>query len=665
LFLTIALDCFGCVAFAAGDSTNVSPPVYTAPPVLVSAQRLTRQETLDRAGSFSSVIYSSSWAGGIETAASALAEAVGVTVRETGGLGGYSSVSLRGSTPSQVPIYLDGVPLSSLETGDVNLADIPLGSLDRIEVYRGAAPLVMGGASLGGAIHLVSAEGAGRPWLRLAAGSYDTRVLDAGGGRALADWVVHARLRYLKSRGDWEFPFDNRTPYNTADDTMARRVNNDLSGGGGMVTARGRVGGWGLRVAELLDVREQGIPGRDLQAGSARGSTLTHQLRAVVSPPAPRDGKLRAIEVFHRLDQQRFEDRLGELGLGRTERRDRVHAVGASAIGALRPSGEDAWRIEAYWGQLKSAFDYPEEEDGPPQTRITGAAALQPSWSGLNRRLLVQPGLRLEVHHDRFHGTPPFGNYDLPDGPIETGTTWAPTAQLGVRYALSTHLALKCNAGRYARVPTLLERFGHRGTVIGNPDLEPESGINRDVGFVWSRSDSDRRLMASVFYNTSEDLIVFVRNSQLTSRATNVGSATIRGVEVDASPGRIGPLRPSLRYTGLDTEDTGDDATFRGQPLPGRPGYELDAQIDLVARGVEFGYEFVALGDNTLERHGRTAIPSRSLHNLHAAWSVAGVTAALRLDNVANDDSLFDLYGWPLPGRQWSLSLQTRGSHAL
>ena len=56
-----------------------------------------------------------------ESLAELLAEAAGVHVTQYGGLGAFSTVSLRGSSPGQVTILLDGVPLTSAAHGVVKL----------------------------------------------------------------------------------------------------------------------------------------------------------------------------------------------------------------------------------------------------------------------------------------------------------------------------------------------------------------------------------------------------------------------------------------------------------------------------------------------------------------------------------------------------------------
>lgn len=77
-----------------------------------------------------------------------LARTVGVTVRNTGGLGSASRISLRGLEGKRMGMYVDEVPMSQL-SNFVALNDIPTNMIERIEVYKGIVPYKFGGSALG------------------------------------------------------------------------------------------------------------------------------------------------------------------------------------------------------------------------------------------------------------------------------------------------------------------------------------------------------------------------------------------------------------------------------------------------------------------------------------------------------------------------------------
>ena len=73
-----------------------------------------------------------------------------------GGKGHYTTVRIRGSSASQVSIYMDGILINSGSESAVNLENINIDNIERIEVYRGYIPARFAGAAMGGAINIVT-----------------------------------------------------------------------------------------------------------------------------------------------------------------------------------------------------------------------------------------------------------------------------------------------------------------------------------------------------------------------------------------------------------------------------------------------------------------------------------------------------------------------------
>lgn len=86
-----------------------------------------------------------------------LARTAGVTIRNTGGLGSASRISVRGLEGKRIGLYVDETPMSQLGNF-VALNDIPTDMIERIEVYKGLVPYKFGGSSLGGAVNVVTKE---------------------------------------------------------------------------------------------------------------------------------------------------------------------------------------------------------------------------------------------------------------------------------------------------------------------------------------------------------------------------------------------------------------------------------------------------------------------------------------------------------------------------
>lgn len=106
--------------------------------------------------------------------------ATGVDVRQRGGFGVQTDISMRGGNFDQITILLNGISISSPHTGHLS-ADFPVSpdEIERIEVLEGPAARVYGTAAFNGAINIVTRQS---NYVNLSGGEY---------GYANANGAVH------------------------------------------------------------------------------------------------------------------------------------------------------------------------------------------------------------------------------------------------------------------------------------------------------------------------------------------------------------------------------------------------------------------------------------------------------------------------------------------
>jgi hypothetical protein len=85
---------------------------------------------------------------------SVLDRAAGLRVRQAGGLGSQLNISIQGAQDNAIRRYYDGLPIKYLGVG-MDLNNLPVNQIDRIEIYRGVTPLEVGTDALGGGINIV------------------------------------------------------------------------------------------------------------------------------------------------------------------------------------------------------------------------------------------------------------------------------------------------------------------------------------------------------------------------------------------------------------------------------------------------------------------------------------------------------------------------------
>ncbi len=111
----------------------------------------------------------------IDRVADVLREVPGVQVTQSGSPGSNTDVSIRGATPSQTLVLIDGVEVNAGATGSFDFANLPTDNLDRVEVLRGAGGSLYGSQAIGGVVNVLSQEGEGPP---------TASMLSEGGNRA-------------------------------------------------------------------------------------------------------------------------------------------------------------------------------------------------------------------------------------------------------------------------------------------------------------------------------------------------------------------------------------------------------------------------------------------------------------------------------------------------
>jgi len=87
----------------------------------------------------------------------ALKYIAGVDIEPGRGFGRATAISIQGCDSRQVRVMIDGIPLNSQSSGQVNPAVFPIENIERIEVIKGAASSIWG-SSLGGVINIITKD---------------------------------------------------------------------------------------------------------------------------------------------------------------------------------------------------------------------------------------------------------------------------------------------------------------------------------------------------------------------------------------------------------------------------------------------------------------------------------------------------------------------------
>ena len=600
-----------------------------------------------------------------ETLSEALGAAAGLHVQQYGGLGAFSTMSLRGAPPGQVAVLLDGSPLSSAAHGIVSLADLPATAVERVEIYRGVSPLEFPVVGPAGAINIVTLDGGAPRELKLTRGSFGTWEGRLSGSAALGALAALLHVGYQGSQGDFGYLDDRGTPFNPDDDRAARRVNNrfDASTAVASLSFRPRSQ---MRVALREDLfhKIQGVPG--LSAAAARHTRLEFlrsltQLDATVSSPSGRT-RLKASTGLSR-ERSRFSDPEAELGIGRHDSDDRLGAEHAGLTLAWRdlPLG-GALELTGLLRDERAQLADPADgvADPPGSHRATRAAGAAFEIAPLSGRLLLRAAQRVDQIRDRLRSRDALGSLAATD---RSRQLVAP--QLGLRLMAGSGVELRGNWSKAERAPEFLELFGDQGSVLGNPALLPEHSESWDAGGAWSGTagPTSGAVEWAHFESRARDLVLYVRNSPSTVKAQNVSRAQIRGEELSFRLARSA-LTVAGSLTWESAIDVGPVPYWTGKRLPQRPGREGYLRIGWGWRRTEVGGDVHLMSDDYLDRYNSYRAGGRTLVGVWLALDPFARPLRLMIEGKnLGDERAADVAGFPLPGRSLFVSCEARLTH--
>jgi outer membrane cobalamin receptor len=176
--------------------------------------------------------------------ADALSSELGISeISQIGTLGSLSTLSMRGGSDNEVRILMDGVPVNAPSNGRVDISNINMEYVERIEIMRGGSSYLYGGNSVGGVINIITK----RPHsdslsVKTNVGSFDFKTMNLSGAK-------YFEKNYLY------FSLDGK-------DTLGWRKNSDCQEKGFFVKAGNDKNNWSFRFFD----NDMGTPGSNKTA---------------------------------------------------------------------------------------------------------------------------------------------------------------------------------------------------------------------------------------------------------------------------------------------------------------------------------------------------------------------------------------------------------------
>ncbi len=599
--LAVLLGSLACV-LSTSAQTAAPAPVATLPEVVVTATRVLQPLT-DLVADVTIVDRGQIQRSGAAGLGDVLARLPGIEMARNGGLGGITSVFLRGAETRFTAVFIDGVRVDSQGTGGASWDVIPLSQVDRIEVLRGPAGAVYGSDAIGGVIQIFTLKGEGppSPYVGLSLGTYGTTKAEAGVSGSQGSWDYSLGLVRQESKGFNVMQSRNSDDDGYTSESLAARV------------------GLELNAAHRLDL-----------------SVLSSQLNAQY------DSQFGAINVDDRTLKklqtsalswraQWSADYSSTVSVNRSQ--DRYETLPSPDLTVTNMTGYLfhneyrrqghvlTWTLERRDNELSNSETTPRDS-----SHFQNALALGYGLSGSGH------SVQLNLRHD----------IDSVFGPQTTGA-------LGYGYALTPNWRVKAAAGTAFRAPTLYQRFSPYGAA----DLLPETGRNLDLGLNYA--EGPRAFGLTVYQNNVSNLIQYEGNTG--TCPANDPLDPFGGCYANTAKARYQGMTLTGRYLignvtvsgSLDVQDPRDSVT--GKLLARRAQQHGKLAAETRVRGWAVGAELQASGLRYNNAGNTTELPGYALLGLRAESQVAkNWTLLVRLDNAT--DAKYELaQGYASAGR--------------
>ena len=565
-------------------------------------------------------------------------------------------VYVRGFDVRQVPLYIDGVPTYVPYDGYVDFGRFTTFDLAEIRVAKGAASLLYGPNTLGGAINLVTRKPAkpfeGDVRIGVASGSEKKLAANLGGNQDL--WYYQVGASYLDadsfplSRGFKSTPVEDGGNRNNAYRTD-KKVSLKLG-----ITPNA------TDEFALGYVRQEGKKGNPPYAGTAPGGIRywrwpywdVDSLYAVGNMALGRDhvAKLRVYDDTYRNSIWAYTNGTYAAQLNNTSfpsrYRDGSRGASAEVASYLIPNNE--LRLAYHYKQDRHNEWNPNIEDKNFRDVTTSLA--------VEDTLTIGSAWRLRVGASRDErDTQQAYTYSKAD---TSKNNWL--AEL--TYSPLSNVDVYGSAARKSRFPTIKDRYSFRlGTAIYNPELQAETANNAELG-LRARPWAGGSVQVAAFRSRIEDAIqtVVVQAAGMCpsgptpnvtcNQMQNVGTALHRGVELSFNQ-HAESWEAGVNYTYLDR----DNLTNHAIPLTDTPrhklflyaGYKVSDAWEVQGSVDSENGRTVAKGNGYTDIGGFVLLGAKGVWKPRKDLAVEVGVANLLDENYELSD------GYPLPGRTW------------
>ncbi|MCM8781625.1 MAG: TonB-dependent receptor [Candidatus Omnitrophica bacterium] len=423
-------------------------------------------------------------------------------------------VHIRGTSSNNAITLVNGRLVNTPRDGVADLNYIPLNNIERIEVLKGPASAVYGANAVGGVINIITKSGKERMSTELYTklGSFGTYDLGFSHGWKIGQFGYFISTSYIESNGYRENSDSKQSSYNLKIDWDANNTNNVTFETG---------------YTEL----ETGAPGRNNNVDmDDREEKWMDYIDFTWAGSCWRDSKV-LLKLYQHLDRLEFIE---------TPPPTLIKDVHHTKV-----YGIDFQLSQVWFDLFRITFGTSAQENKLNSSTTAKhsynfkAAYTETELALLDNDLVLKGGARIDDYSN-------FGNKTSPSASF---SWW-----LLDKFKAHGLIAKSFRSPTFNDLYWPREDWGMWGGVEGNPSLMPETALSKEIGLstlLFNNIESD----ITYFYTDFKDMINWTMDDAFWWRPTNVGTATISGVETNLNYQFSKSLKANINYTRLSAID--------------------------------------------------------------------------------------------------------------
>lgn len=527
---------------------------------------------------------------GARTVGELLEDVPGVQIQNSGSQG-LKRIQIRGEDPFRTLVLIDGQKISEHKSMDGSPILIDASRIERVEVIKGPASVLYGSDAIGGVINIITKKGGEKPLQGEVYAAYNGA--SRGFSEGLALYGANKGWNYRLS-GSYSDQGNIHTPVGEFDNTGFRQkdfsgflsydFNENFTLGGGIDYYKGSFNSTSMDYA--LD------PDTNFFVHIPLWDRNKYSVFAELKDISEYLVRLRADAYYQRTEKEMQNYLSGVMGAGSVMNNladNIVYSKGVSVqsdwqlgdsnyliagyelmYDKLDSDGSTDMFMSAMGGMMEINTLTTKYYDGTQlnQSVFASMETLLPYDFALTygvRWTHVKTELTRGDEYMFGYMTTPFGggtiNYDgSRSGGTDLGsdTNSRPVFNVGLVWTGIDNLALRASWAQGFRVATLSEKYIESsmggGTLFGNPDLDPETSDNFEIGARWFDGKNSADL--TFFYSKAENYIasLLIDASTEAYRYSNVAKAVSFGSELSLSrifETKFGKFTPYTTFTYL------------------------------------------------------------------------------------------------------------------